>query len=299
MTANRFSIKHHIRSEMLGVLRDVEVFRKLLGPIAQFVIVVDANIILGDLLWLVTNRKKPDATTQLMECINAGTVVAYITRSVLAEVNEHIPGVAADKGISEDAIQQEWKVYRKLIKVKTPRKNLVDRYKDGQDPDDAPTVALEKMLGADGILSKDSDIVAMGGLVIEIDFMSMARDYSRKTAVRATILFAGGTALTVSWGIIFMVAQSIKSVVAWFRGLPALTQIIILLAVIVIASDKTVQKRVADMIRKVSSIKNSWPQIMSLLTLVSTTLAENTVPPPAIQYVPKKQSAPKKSKSST
>lgn len=284
MTPRALPIQSHIRSEMLGSLRKIECLKHSLGALAQFVVVVDANVILGDLIWLVSRRKNPEATTDLMECVRAGTIVAYVTRSVLAEVDQHIATIAIGKNLSEEALRQEWKTYRKLVKVRTPRKALVDRYKNGQDPDDAPTIALEKMLRADGILSKDTDIVAMGGLVIEWDFTERARDYSRKTAVAATIRFSGGVALSVSWGVFEVAWKSIEGVTAWFKKLPPPVQLILFVAIVAVVSDRRARQRVTALIGQISaSISNCWPDVVSLLASIGTTLAENTVPPPIIQ----------------
>lgn len=283
------AMETRIRSEMLATLREITWIKPMLGPIAQFTIVVDANIILGDLIWLVKKRKKLDSQTKLMECIRAGTVVAYISRAVDEEVNEHIPTIAVNQGISEDALRKEWKAYRKIIKVRTPRKALVDRYKDGQDPDDAPTLALAEMIHAVGILSKDTDIVAMGGLVIELDFTKQVRDYSRKTAVAATVYCAAGTTMIISWAAIEIAAKSIKGIAVWFSGLPQPIQILIFAAVVVIAPNKSVQKVVDDMIRKVPAIKDSWPVVLGLLEQAGTTLAESTVSPPVPKYIQQQQ----------
>ena len=275
-------LQTHIRSEMLGDLRKIEGMKNLLGHLAQFNVVVDANIILGDLIWLVDKRKKPEATTELVECIKAGTIVAFAPRSVLNEVNKHIATIAASKSLSEEELRREWKAYRKLIKVRTLRKEIVDRYKDGQDPDDAPTIALAEMLRADGILSKYEDIVAMGGLVIEMDFTRHARDYSRKTAVMATIHYSSGMALTVSLALIKNALQVVARFVSWFRTLPAPVQVIIFLAIIAVASNKKVQERVISMIVSiVPAISGHWPEILDVLAIVGETLAENTIPPPA------------------
>ncbi len=281
MTTHAVPLHKHIRSEMLGELRKIDGVKQWLGPLAQFVIVVDANIILGDLIWLVSKRKKPDAVTELMECVLAGTIVAYIARSVLTEVDEHITTIAAAKNLSEAALRQEWKMYRKLVKVRTPRKTLVDRHIDGQDPDDAPTIALEKMLRADGILSKDTDITAMGGLVIEMEFTKRARDYSRKTAVAATIRLSGGTAIFVSGNTLKIIWKSIQSATVWLKRLPAPVQLILFVAIVAVASDRRARQRVTALLAQMNkAVSAYWPHMLSLLESMSTTLAENTIPPP-------------------
>jgi predicted nucleic acid-binding protein len=291
MTIGTLPIQGRIRSEMLGELRKIDGLKKLLGTLAQFVIVVDANVILGDLIWLVSKRKKPDAVTELMECIWAGTIVAYIARSVLAEVDEHITTIAADKKLSEDALRQEWKKYRKLVKVRKPREAMVDRYRDGQDPDDAPTIALEKILRADGILSKDTDIAAMGGLVIEMDFTNRAREYSRKTAVAATIRLSGGMAILVSGSALALIWKSIQGATVWLKRLPVPVQLILFVAVVAVAADRRARQRVTAMLVQMNeSVSCYWPDVLSLLANLGTELAENTVPPPVPTFsTPKKR----------
>ena len=285
MTTGTLPIQGRIRSEMLGVLRNIDGAKQWIGPLAKFDIVVDANIIIGDLIWLVSKRKKPDAVTELMECIQAGTIVAYIARSVLTEVDEHISTIAAAKNLSEAALRQEWKTYRKLVKIRTPRKVLVDRYKKGRDPDDAPTIALEKMVRADGILSKDADIPAMGGLVIEMEFTKRAREYSRKTAVAATIRLSSGTAIIVSWAVLEITWKSIQRTTAWFTRLPTPVQLILFVAVVAVVSNRHTQKRVTSLIAQISvSVSDYWPDVLSLLANIGTTLSENTVPPPVPSF---------------
>lgn len=271
---------------MLASLREIEGMKSLIGPLAQFSIVVDANILLGDLIWLVGKRKNPQASTEIMECIAAGTIVAYVTRSVFDEVNEHIPNIASDKSLSEDALREEWEAYRRHLKVIAPQQELVDCYKDGQDPDDAPTIALEKMLGADGVLTKDSDIAAMGGMVIELDFTRRARDYSRKTAIAATIKFTGGVGFIVTWAALESVWKAMKAVVVWLRNLPPFVQGVIFVAVIIIAANRRTQDRIVALLGKIEVLKSEhWPAIASLLAGVVAALAENTVPPPVPTYL--------------
>jgi putative PIN family toxin of toxin-antitoxin system len=281
MTTETLPIDEHIRSEMLGDLPKIQFLKDFLGTLAQFNVVVDTNIILGDLIWLVGKRKNPDATTELMECIRAGTIVAYVTRSILAEVNEHITTIATTQSLSEATLRTEWKAYRKLLKVRTPRKALVARYENGQDPDDAPTIALEKMLKAVGILSKDSDLVAMGGIVIELDFTKQARDYSRKTAIAATIRVSAGVVTVVGWGAINIAFESIRGAATLFGRLPPAVQVLILIAALAIGSNRSLQERVATMIQQTNaSFLDHWPAIAAVLAAIGTTLAENTVSPP-------------------
>lgn len=270
-----------IRSEMLAHLRAIDGFKKIIGPVAQFTIVVDANIILSDLIWLVSKRRNPEAQTELMECIRAETVIAYITRTVYEEVNEHISSIAVKQGISKDALRKEWKSYRKLIKIRTPRKALVDRHKGGRDPDDAPTIALEKMIHADGILSKDTDIVAMGGLVIELDFTKQARDYSRKTAVAATIRLGAGLSFMAAWTVVELALKAIQAIIEWFRSLPDWIQAIHCAAFLVVMLDDRVLTRISAMLASLQEdFLGGKKEIVEPFLSLCQTYIENVVQPP-------------------
>lgn len=274
-----------IHSEFLGELRKVELFKEFLGPIAQFVVVIDANVLLGDLIWLVSKRKNPNSVTQLMECIISGTFIAYITRSVLAEVNEKIPLIAVNKGLSGKNLKQEWEKYRKLLKVRTPPKAQVNRYREGQDPDDAPTIALEKTLdSAVGIISKDTDITPMGGLVLEIDFTRKARDYSRKTAVAISIKYCGGLILTSTIITVEVILEIIKAIIPYLNRVPTTLKIIIFIAFFIFLNNKQVKKFIIDLIKNNETIPYYWSLIVKSFVDSLEQLAQNTVPAPVPTY---------------
>ncbi len=279
-----FHLDGAIRSELLGELRKIEWLRSTLGALAQFTIVVDANIILGDLLWLVKKRRNPDAVTELMECISAGTITAYISRSVLNEVTKHIPSIAKQKNLPEDELNAEWKTYRKLLKVRTPRKSLIDKYAKGQDPDDAPTLALADMIRACGILSKDSDIVAMGGIVIELSFTQIARDYSRKTAIRAAIQFTGTSGIIVAGLAVKVAADSL----IWLtQSMPKPVLLLFFVAALAILADQKSREKVIALLQPLTaSISENSPIVLDFLARLGSTLAENYTPAPEIRLQP-------------
>lgn len=192
-------LQFSIRSESLSEFRNIgeiftggnigELLQKAMEPLAQFTVVVDANIILGDLKFLVVTRENPEAITALMECVRAGTFIAYVTRKVVSEVERRIPKLAKQYKVPDELFSRQWAEYKKMLKIKTPRKYRVEKAlrTNPQDPDDAPTVALANELQALGIFTKDSHLEAMGGFCLDLDFAIQARDYSRKIVVAVTI----------------------------------------------------------------------------------------------------------------
>src|SRR6266850_287326 len=61
--------------EMLGELNAA--FRDAFGSVIRVRAVLDTNLVLGDLKWLVVEREDPAARPAAQEAIAAGTVIAY------------------------------------------------------------------------------------------------------------------------------------------------------------------------------------------------------------------------------
>jgi predicted nucleic acid-binding protein len=66
-------------------------FQDYFGSVFAFRIVVDTNIVLSDLRWLILKRKSKSARTALIEVIQAGSLEVYAPSSLLEEIEEHIP----------------------------------------------------------------------------------------------------------------------------------------------------------------------------------------------------------------
>lgn len=138
------------------------------------------------------------------------------------------------------------------------------------------------MLGADGILSKDSDLVAMGGLVIEADFTRQAKDYSRKTAVAVTIKTSGVVAMMVGYGTFKVIGQLIGDAAAQFMRLPPPVKLVVLAAILVIASNERAMQRVMGALAQAgASISKYSPSILEFLLNTENELSKNTVPAPS------------------
>ena len=274
-----------IRSETLNFLRMLEYAKQFVGPIAQFVVVVDANVVLCDLIWLVGKRRHPTASTSVMECIKAGTFVAYISRSALDEVMEHIPRIASEKDLPQGTMQAEWKRYRKLLKVRTPKKSLVDKYAGGKDPDDAPHLALADQVFADGILSNDSDVVAMGGLALEVEFVIDAKTYSRKMAVAISIKTLGITSVIVAVSAIKIAGDLVAEATRSFAKLPPPCRLLILIAIVLLASNESVQdaaKKAFSRIR--DALVGKAPSALDFISKVAEAYGKNMTAPPRLKY---------------
>lgn len=263
-----------VRSERLKQLREIvdswESFKPVLGVAVRFKLVVDTNVVLGDILWLVAERRDPSAKTQLMEAIEAGTLDVYVPTKLLQEVEEKIPLIAEEKGLDEGGMHAEWLEYQKLLKVVEPDDENVESLRKGVDPDDADFVALASEVMAAGIFSKDKHIGMMGGNTISVQCVAALRDYSRATAVEMHIKVNG-------------IALSIASVAA-LRGLvhgckvlfnrvstaPDWVKAALLIAVAYVALNPKARETVGNLLNSAfSHLSDATPHVLSFIAEAS------------------------------
>lgn len=275
-----------LHSDLLPDLRQcvetIDYLKRLLGPIAVFHVVVDANIIISDILWLLTKRRNPIATTALQECIAAGTIVVYVTPMVIAEV-KRFPLEARNQRFDLEAWMAELDSYKQSLQVMEPDPNHVEKYKKGQDPDDAPTLALADVISACGILSKDGDIEAMGGKVIPIEFVLQARDYSRKAVVSVSIQVGGYFFVVSASGVLQVLMRALKSGTAWFRTLPDPVKFLTFVALILVALNTRSRHALSAWLKRFGAeLSDALPQILEIVVCLANAVTENRAVPPTL-----------------
>src|SRR5260370_41235054 len=93
-----------ILSDALRALLDLRdefpLFRQLLDDVIQIVMVMDASAIQGELRWRLRRRTKPAARTGLHEAIEAGVVIAYAPIFLKQEIENYLPLIYIDTGMS-------------------------------------------------------------------------------------------------------------------------------------------------------------------------------------------------------
>jgi predicted nucleic acid-binding protein len=287
LTLDEHAIQASIPSDRLADMRRLlvqfESIRAAIEPIAQYTLVVDANILLADIIWLLAKRQKPDARTALHECVAAGTFTLFTTRQVIEEVEEKLPDRAAKNNLTHDACLAEWSRYKMMLSVRDADMTLTGKYALGIDPDDAPTLALAEELGADGILSKDKHIKAMGGTPVPIEFCFAARAYSRKMAVSVSIrvgghLFVLGTVRAVEQALI-----AIRGAYAAIRTLPDWAKLLALVALIVaVLHPKSRQQLLAALSTMATVLGQSLPAILQMVGELAELEARNRAAVPTI-----------------
>jgi predicted nucleic acid-binding protein len=239
-----------IKSDSLATLRplfETNSVLKMLGQIFKIAVIIDANFIIRDILWLARKRKKPDSRTELFEVLLAGTVTAYAPTFLEEEMSVNLPYLARQHNLLLAELEAHWQTYRTFIKfVDTGEAD--DTY---EDPKDAPYLKLQAELGV-FILSKDSDIARMGGQVADATLVTRLRTYSRHVAIEYTLKAGGAGTLAVSFGTLALVRRFIVWVIVRAKKLPRWVWFIAIILIIAALLHPPTRQRVSTMIKSLS-----------------------------------------------
>ena len=197
--------------KLAAVLGQIAVFKDHVN-VFQVDLILDANIVIRDLLWLARKRTNPAARTELMELMDCEVVRAHAPFFLVRELNVNLPLLAKDNDLDVKLLRALWKQYRKrirLVPVGGPAKT-----KDVADPKDVPYLRLQKKLSYP-IASEDPHIAAMGGNVVRIQVFGALRAYSRHAAVEYQFKVTGA-------GSAIMLAVMAESGIALLKRIPTL-----------------------------------------------------------------------------
>lgn len=220
-----------------GLLRSIADFvsanpalREHVGRFAQFVIVVDANTVIRDLIHRVRFPEK--GKTALQELVASSVVQAWAPSWLEPEITTNLPRIALKKGLPLEALVDEWGRYR-LNLLWDPRELAMpcdSRFPSG-DPKDVPYLALAQNIGAVGILSSDPDITEMGGVRLTFDFVLATRSYARAVVVPTGLRLFG---VLVPAVLLIAFIQMLTSVVQAVRQLPPEAKVLLTCAAILV-----------------------------------------------------------------
>jgi len=195
----------------------------------QLNLIVDANPIIENLIWLTKERKKENALTRFLEVLQTKTVVAIAPTYLADEIKRKIPVISRERNIPENRLYKAWNEFKKYI-------NFI-KHKDlhklnelcKRDPKDIPYMSLHFEYGYP-IYTEDKDIPGMDGIVINAEVISNCRDYTRDANVEYTIKIAGLSGIIITSEIIksfFLLISKIPKKILGFTAI-----IIILLLII-------------------------------------------------------------------
>lgn len=223
--------KPPIRSDSLRSLRDLNAAYPWLAEIIsvfQVRLVIDANIVIGDLRWLIKKRTSPDARTTLQEVIAAGTVVAYAPTFLDEELRTNFPRLAEECDVPVERFEKAWAEYRTGVHFFEPTDVLdADAAAKVRDPKDLPYVHLRSEIGAAAVYSRDKDVEAMGAPVVKENYMRSLRDYSRAAPVTLTLTVSGSVVVVASAAAAYYVLKYVYALLKKVSHLPRGLQIVL------------------------------------------------------------------------
>lgn len=260
----------YLDSEALAGLRQFvglyPQLEKMIGPIAQYKVIIDANIAVSDLL---RKYNYPDMKqTAIEELVRSSALELHAPIWLNTEmVGSAIPKVSKKKNIPESVLLELWAEYKKQIKFDETFSS--PDYSDSHegDPKDVPYVALLELIDADAVLSRDKDISKLGGKRIEFEFVLSLQSYARAATYTFGIRVGGVLFTTLSIGLL---VQIVKGFVLLISRIPDWAKISLLLGVVFIAAHPGSRERVLKFMRDAGEmIPDIWPEIEKLVELDS------------------------------
>jgi predicted nucleic acid-binding protein len=272
-------------SDLRQFLEVQKQFAALAGQLVTFQVVVDANILIRELLWMATARENETAKPALLECLEAKTIVAHVTPRIVEEVERTMKDLAANRGLPDKVWKLHWSAYLSMLIVVEPDSSVTSKYETDRDPTDAPTLALAETHGIDGIMSSDADIKAMGGNVLPLSFKLEARDYSRKAAIQVSLKI-GGTYIAVGAveGLI-LVAKSLGAAVQRVRRLSGWMKVLLAVGSICLVAHPTARKAIQNSLASSGrAVAEATPELFSLVASLYQEYEQVRAKPPTVRY---------------
>lgn len=207
----RYSMKSDALSWLQDFYKDGALLSQFSGHI-EFRLIVDANVILKDLRWLVKNRRSKVARTNLLELLEAKAVAVFAPTFLAQEVSKHISTISAEQRLEEAAMREHWQRYEAMIvfvDVGDPPED------DGSyiDNKDIPYIELQRRLGAP-IVSEDPHIAQMGGHSVSTSITLTMRTYARASATRLSLEVAGAVSINVSVSTLRAIVRRMRTMAA-------------------------------------------------------------------------------------
>jgi hypothetical protein len=214
--------------DFLELLDDFPSLRPLVGKVIQFLVVLDASSVQGELRWRVRSRRDSSARTSLHELIEAGVIVAVAPLWMKMEIEEDLPVIAAETGVPVTTIRQEWTQFETLIRYFRPRPDIAPKV-PCPDPKDLPYIQTRDQIAADFIWTRDSHFLGTNPPDLAGGLDKSLRDYARATSI--LVGAKAGSGFAVLCGIEILTAV-VRAGIEEIRRIPPVLKVCITLAII-------------------------------------------------------------------
>ncbi len=201
-TSATWNISNFLHSDLLPYLAGlIEAFpdaRTLFPEILRLRVVIDANIVQGELRWRLKSRRKPGARSALHEVLACGVLIGYAPHFLDGEIREHARRIATETNAAIADVYREWKDFRRYLCFYTAQeKSKTDV--SSMDPDDIAYIDTLDEIAARAIYTHDRDYLRTRTPVILVSIDTTLQQYARASAVRIGI--AIGSSFSVVFGL--------------------------------------------------------------------------------------------------
>lgn len=214
-----------VQSDSLSTLREIilafPIIAKHLGAPESVRLVLDANVLVAEVRWLVKKRKQPDARTALQEALESGTLVAFAPTFLEEEMQTQLAALAEEEALCHASLTAEWAEYRKRIAfyeaTRPPERSALSA--DG-DPKDIPYIETYLAVGAAAIMTSDRHLARMGAKTIGFEFSVHMRQYARDASIDFTLRWHGILLELASAAVVIGIVRGGVEVARMFNRLP-------------------------------------------------------------------------------
>lgn len=211
---------------------------------------LDTSAVLADIIWLARHSGDANLRTGLLEVVEAGTVTVYGPQKLEEEVEEHLPRISIECGISIEALRIQWTKYKPHLRILKPLTEAQDIGQAAIDQNDIEFLAVADKVAAHGILSRDSDIHRMGGTQLGLDFVLCVRDYSRAAAIDIHLRCGGMSLAIVAVSAVFAIVGAARTLIEGFTRLPPQIKVLLIATAIFLVIHPGSRARLARFFRE-------------------------------------------------
>jgi hypothetical protein len=211
----------------LGLLEHFPALRPLVGEVIQFMVVLDASSVQGELRWRVRSRRDPSARSSLHELVESGVVIAVAPPWIKIEIEKYIPLMATEMGVPVATVLHEWTRFETMIRYFRPRTDIATKV-PCDDAKDLPYIQTYDQIGADFIWTRDSHFIETNPPDMAEGLDNSLRDYARATSILVGVKVGSGFAVLCG---IEIIAALCKAGIEGIRKIPPTLRVSIGLAI--------------------------------------------------------------------
>jgi hypothetical protein len=214
--------------DFLHLLDHFPAFRPLVGEVIQFLVVLDASSVQGELRWRIGSRRDSSARSSLHELIEAGVVIAAAPPWMKMEIEEDLPLIAAELGVPVTTVRQEWTQFETMIRYFRPRADIAPSV-PCSDPKDLPYIQTLDQIAADFIWTRDSHFLETNPPDMAGGLDNSIRDYARATSILVGVKVGSGFAVVCGLEILAALG---RAAIEGIQKIPPILKVCISLAIV-------------------------------------------------------------------